>query len=338
MNPGHPTEVSIVIPVYNGSNYMREAIDSALAQTYPHIEVLVVNDGSQDDGATDRIARSYGERIRYFSKENGGVASALNLGIREMKGDCFAWLSHDDVFLAEKIASQVDFLSKNRAFAACYSDYLRIDAVGAVIREIRTPWLPRENALKKLFGRQYINGSTMVIQRQCFDQVGLFEERWRYTQDMEMWFRLLQRFEIGRVAKPLLRQRCHDEQGSRIKVAHQGEARHLLELLFNDLGAKGLLDDRKKSADEAEKLARRHIWFGRAVSRGRGWYDTGDEHLKKALALWPSMRNPARFHLLLNKLTPLHHRCQRSRVKIIHWLMQHARTILGIRRKTKFRA
>ena len=74
--------VSIVMPVYNGSNYMREAIDSALAQTYSNIEVIVVNDGSNDDGKTDAIAKEYGDRIRYFIKENGGCASALNLGIK----------------------------------------------------------------------------------------------------------------------------------------------------------------------------------------------------------------------------------------------------------------
>ena len=76
--------VSIVIPVYNGSNYMREAIDSALAQTYENVEIIVVNDGSTDDGETDRIARSYGDKIRYFAKDNGGVSSALNKGIKEM--------------------------------------------------------------------------------------------------------------------------------------------------------------------------------------------------------------------------------------------------------------
>ena len=73
--------ISIVIPVYNGSNFLREAIDSALAQTYKNIEIIVVNDGSADDGETERIALSYGDKIRYFKKENGGVSSALNYGI-----------------------------------------------------------------------------------------------------------------------------------------------------------------------------------------------------------------------------------------------------------------
>ena len=64
-------KVSIIIPVYNGKDYMKEAIDSALSQTYKNIEILVINDGSTDNGATKRIAKSYGNKIRYFEKENG---------------------------------------------------------------------------------------------------------------------------------------------------------------------------------------------------------------------------------------------------------------------------
>ena len=105
-------KVSILIPAYNGANYMREAIDSALAQTYKNSEVILVNDGSKDNGDTEAIARSYGDKIRYFHKENGGVASALNLGIRKMTGEYFSWLSHDDVYYPHKIETQINFLSK----------------------------------------------------------------------------------------------------------------------------------------------------------------------------------------------------------------------------------
>lgn len=323
--------VSIVIPVYNGANYMRAAIDSALAQTYPHIEVLVVNDGSKDDDETERIARSYGERIRYFAKENGGVASALNRGIQEMKGDYFAWLSHDDLFLPEKIARQVEFLQNHKAFAACDTDYFQIDGQGKIIRKISTPCLPKQKAIKALFGRQYINGSTMMIKRECFDRAGLFDEKLRYTQDTEMWFRLLQHYEFGHVPFPFGGQRIHAERGSGQILNLQKESQKLLETLFVDLAGQGLLDGKSQPAGEAEKLARRHIWFGRAVSRGRGWYQMGDEHLRRALTIWRSIRNPGRFHLLLNKMIPIHHRLQRSRVKVVHWLMKKMRKISGIR-------
>ena len=70
--------VSMIIPVYNGANYLREAIDSALAQTCPDCEVLVINDGSTDNGATEAVALSYGDKIRYFSKENGGLKFVIS--------------------------------------------------------------------------------------------------------------------------------------------------------------------------------------------------------------------------------------------------------------------
>jgi len=94
-------KVSIIIPVYNGSNYMQEAINSALNQTYSNLEVIVINDGSTDD--TDKIAKSFGQKIKYYQKDNGGVSTALNLGIEKMNGEYFSWLSHDDVYMPTKI-------------------------------------------------------------------------------------------------------------------------------------------------------------------------------------------------------------------------------------------
>jgi len=117
--------VSIIIPVYNGSNYVKEAIDSALAQTYKNIEVIVVNDGSTDN--TEKIVKSYGDKIRYFYKENGGVASALNLAIENSKGEYISWLSHDDVYYPNKIQKQIETLSKledKNTFIYSNSEYI----------------------------------------------------------------------------------------------------------------------------------------------------------------------------------------------------------------------
>lgn len=104
--------VSIIIPVYNGSNYLAEAIESALAQTYRPLEIIVVNDGSRDDGASERVAKSYGDKIRYFPKNNGGVSSALNVGIKNMQGEWFSWLSHDDLYYPDKIKRQIQEINE----------------------------------------------------------------------------------------------------------------------------------------------------------------------------------------------------------------------------------
>ncbi len=88
--------VSIIIPVYNGANYVEEAIKSALAQTYKKIEVVVINDGSTDK--TEEIVKKYLKKVRYYKKTNGGVATALNFGISKARGSYISWLSHDDLY------------------------------------------------------------------------------------------------------------------------------------------------------------------------------------------------------------------------------------------------
>src|SRR5206468_12898184 len=119
---------------FNGSNYLSQAIDSALAQTYKNIEVVVVNDGSNDGGTTEGIAHSYGERIRYFAKPNGGCSSALNRAVQVSRGSYISWLSHDDLLAPTKIERQVAFLSQQPDPSACivYGDYSVFTGVHAV--------------------------------------------------------------------------------------------------------------------------------------------------------------------------------------------------------------
>ena len=115
--------VSIIIPVYNGGNFLRDAIESALNQTYPNIEVIVVNDGSDDCGETEKIASDFVGKIVYLSKENGGVSSALNFGIQQMKGDFFSWLSHDDLYVETKIEEQLFYFFKDPSIELVYGNY-----------------------------------------------------------------------------------------------------------------------------------------------------------------------------------------------------------------------
>lgn len=188
--------VSIIIPVYNGSNYMREAIDSALSQTYKNMEVIVVNDGSNDNGETDSIALSYGEKIRYFSKENGGVSSALNLGVRMMKGDYMSWLSHDDVYSPTKVENQVELLKEyeyGKTIAMCSTH--QINAQSKLIGNPLKSELPSrqlinwEQALTHVINYS-CNGCALLIPKTLIDQCEDFDERLRYSQDFLMWVRL----------------------------------------------------------------------------------------------------------------------------------------------------
>lgn len=189
--------VSIIIPVYNGANFMREAIDSALAQTYDNLEIIVVNDGSDDGGETERIALSYGDKIRYYAKENGGCASALNFGISKMRGGWFSWLSHDDVYFPEKVQSAVDCISRNHLDAAhtvvvCGS--MSIDGAGNPVLSRKQSrqnklYTPEEMFTRFMHGRA-LNGCALLIPKVALDKAGAFSTTYTYILDWIYWIEL----------------------------------------------------------------------------------------------------------------------------------------------------
>ena len=186
-------KVSIVIPVYNGANYLREAIDSALAQTYRNVEIIVVNDGSTDQGETEQIAQSYGDRIRYFRKENGGVSSALNYGIKQMTGEYFSWLSHDDVYGPAKIQHQIESLAAaedREAVALCAHRYIdQNDAAltKEALKRFRRGRYTWNQVLREILTNGCFSGCALMLPRKVFESCGEFDESLRFSQDYLMW-------------------------------------------------------------------------------------------------------------------------------------------------------
>jgi glycosyltransferase involved in cell wall biosynthesis len=223
--------VSIIIPVYNGANYMRHAIDSALAQSYANTEIIVINDGSNDNGETDAIAKSYGDRIRYFRKENGGCGSALNLGIARMRGDYFSWLSHDDVYFPEKIAHQVRILSDLPDKATIlYGGYELIDAQSHPLTTVRPDaLLPAEKLDIPLLPllRGLIHGCSLLIPRKYFTEIDIFDESLLCTQDYALWFKFFRVAPLKFDPGILIQSRAHPEQGTHRIAKYQDECNQL---------------------------------------------------------------------------------------------------------------
>lgn len=219
-------KVSIIIPVYNGSNYLSNAIDCALSQTYKNVEVIVVNDGSNDDGATERIAKSYGERIRYFCKPNGGVSSALNYGIANMTGEYFSWLSHDDAYSSNKIENSVDLLIDNDAIGKnviAFTGGYFIDSSGAKIKNFQTYFADLRlysgvEVVRVMTEKGTLNGCCMLIPKTAFDDVGGFDEDLRYSQDSLMWYKIfLFGYSLISDNKPNVMYRLHRNQTSQLR-------------------------------------------------------------------------------------------------------------------------
>lgn len=220
--PAAGPRVSIVIPVYNGADYLGEAIDSALAQTYGNLEVVVVNDGSTDGGATERIARGYGDRIRYVAKPNGGVATALNAGIDAMTGDYFSWLSHDDLYAPDKVGAQVQALAGVAGDAVAYCAFEEFDPAGRVLRDSLSLPVFDDPAMAVL--ETVLHGCALLVPRRCFEVAGRFDPALRTTQDNDLWLRIaLAGFPFHYVPRVLVRSRQHPGQGSRTIHTHAAE-------------------------------------------------------------------------------------------------------------------
>lgn len=226
--------ISIVIPVYNGSNYLKEALDSALNQRYSKKEIIVVNDGSRDEGKTKKIIDSYGNKIRSFHKENGGVATALNLGIKNMRGDYFAWLSHDDLLKPNALEIYVDYLQRVAPDTILYGNYDLIDETSVVYNVMDFLNLYTREELENsvypvIMG--CVNGCACLIHESHFVRVGFFNENLKITQDNEMWFRIFRGQQIRFIQEVLSSKRYHKEQDSSIKDIYPDEDKFIFDSL-----------------------------------------------------------------------------------------------------------
>jgi glycosyltransferase involved in cell wall biosynthesis len=225
-------KVSIVIPAYNASNYLAEAIDSALAQTYPNLEIIVVNDGSRDDGATRAVALSYGDKIRYFEKPNGGSSSALNMGIANMTGEWFSWLSHDDLYTPAKLETQIRYIQEKqipeeelwRHIFFAGSDL--IDGNGNTIHSCDLREARRTAAFVDSLANNapliaepthyLFHGCSCLVHRKAFEETGVFNEKLRLLNDLDLWFRLYAaEYRVHYIPESLVKGRVHGAQVSK---------------------------------------------------------------------------------------------------------------------------
>lgn len=205
-------KVSIIIPVFNGADFLAEAISSAINQTYQNIEIIVVNDGSSDDGATERVARTFGSRIQYIFQENGGVAAALNTGIQAMQGELFSWLSHDDKYLPTKIHQQVEAFTLGGGVDIVYSDFWVIDQAGRRLRSHVLPSVREKQMRCFLTSSSALHGCTLLIPKKYLEEEGGFDLKLRTTQDYDMWFKLASKWRFRRVEQCLVEVRYHASQ------------------------------------------------------------------------------------------------------------------------------
>lgn len=195
MNDGREPKVSVIVPAYNAETTIRETIDSVLHQTYDDFELLVIDDGSTD--GTEEIVAGIGDvRVRCVSFANAGPSAARNRGLGYVSGEFVAFLDADDLWLPEKLASQVDALARNPEAALVFSWHDVIDNDGTFLKA--GPHVdPESTAYENLIVWNFVdNGSTPMIRAEAFSQVGNFDETLRYGEDWDMWLRLAYHYRI----------------------------------------------------------------------------------------------------------------------------------------------
>jgi hypothetical protein len=205
--------VSVIIPAYNQADYLATAVQSVLDQTYPHVEVIVVDDGSTDH--TAQVAQSFTDpRVRYVHQVNRGLSGARNTGIRHATGDFITYLDSDDEFLPRKVELCLDAFRVQPELGFVAGQSVPVNEQGQPIGKLFDQALP-EPLPDLLLGNPLHVGSVMV-RREWQTRVGFFDESLRSYEDWDMWLRLaLAGCEMGWIDEPVAYYRFHQAQMTR---------------------------------------------------------------------------------------------------------------------------
>lgn len=221
-------QVSVIIPVYNGENYIREALESVFAQTFRDLEVIVVNDGSTD--RTEEYLRSYSGRIVYLTNGHKGPGPSRNLGIKAARGDLIAFLDADDLWLPKKIQRQVEVAERYPEFGVITTDAAVFDHSGILAASSKggEP-IASGHVIEKLLFRNWIGLSCAMVRRECLQKVGGFDEDPFVTgEDWVLWMRIAADYPVYFVDEVLVHYRLHPQSYSRANLEKQ-----FLDLLIN---------------------------------------------------------------------------------------------------------
>lgn len=197
--------VSVICTCYNQAPYVVEALDSVVAQSYPHIELIVIDDASTDDSAS-RI-RQWQKRnpavLCIFHLENQGICASFNEGFRQSTGTYLVDFAADDLMLPERIAEQVAFFqASSTSVGVVYSNILWINAQGIPLQSLYQQPMPQGKVFEKLLAKSFIAAPSMMSRRQVFEALDGYNEALAY-EDLDFWFRSARHWEYGYIPQIL---------------------------------------------------------------------------------------------------------------------------------------
>lgn len=195
-------KVSVIIPTYNRADFIEDAVESVLCQTYKDFEIIIVDDGSTDN--TKDMLQKFHNKIRYIYKSNGGVASARNAGIKHAQGIYIAFLDSDDLWLPERLQFGVQALESDKDIGLIFSDCSRVFHKEMSAKSYFDDYKPYAGfVFKQLYMQNFIPTPTVILRKKCFQQVELFNEELSSCEDYDMWLRISTCFRIDYIKMPL---------------------------------------------------------------------------------------------------------------------------------------
>jgi len=214
--------VSVIIPSFNAARFVGAAVESVLNQKYEGVaELIVVDDGSTDD--TIDVLRRYGDRLRLSAKKNGGVSSARNVGLHSARNEFVALLDADDLMKPGRLASQVAALLAQPEAVMCCSSIEHIGEDGELLvnqpKQIQTRYLADQLMVRRLFERNFVATSSVMLLRAQVQAIGGFNERLTHSEDCELWLRLTQCGSLVLLPERLTQYRIHGTQSINNLVA-----------------------------------------------------------------------------------------------------------------------
>ena len=202
--------ISIIIPTYNRSWILKEAIDSVLSQDFTDFELIIVDDGSTDK--TQDILNAYSKDIIVFKQNNRGVSAARNAGISLASGRFIAFLDSDDLWLPKKLSAQVDFFKSNRDALICQTDEIWIRN-GVRVNPKKKHKKFAGDLFKQSLSLCLVSPSAVMIKRRLFEKVGVFDETLPACEDYDLWLRISCRYPVYLIKTPLVIKRGgHNDQ------------------------------------------------------------------------------------------------------------------------------
>lgn len=263
--------VSVIIPTYNRAWIIQEAIDSVFKQRFKNFELIVVDDGSTDN--TVEILRGYGEDIQVITQRNKGVSAARNRGISEANGEFIAFLDSDDLWLAEKLAAQVDFFQSNPEALICQTEEIWIrNGKRANPKKKHTKYSGM--IFNHCLPLCIVSPSAVMMRRSLFYKVGLFDEDLPACEDYDLWLRISWQYPIYLIDTPLIVKRGgHDDQLSKTPLLDTYRIKALVKIVDSNV----LSDEQRRAAvDELKKKC--EIYVNGCLKRNRK--EEAEEFLK----------------------------------------------------------